>query len=840
MHIVKKKNLHLPKNQNHLPILWENTLTMKNWIDSFLEAKAYVHFIVILGLALISLAFYYPVLSGKTFLQSDIRQYEGMSRQLKEYRTETGKETYWIDNAYGGMPTYQLGAKYPGDFLSPIYSLFRILPRPVHILFLYLFGAYLLLLILKIPWHTALFGALAFGFSTYLLIILQVGHNTKALAVSFFPLVLGGLVMLFRQQYFWGFLLSCLALGMQIRANHYQMTYYLLLLVGVFVLIWGLKAFKEKQLRIYFRSFSLLIISSMLALGFNATPLLATAEYAKFSTRGASELKLEANGNPKEQSTGLDNDYITEYSYGIFESLNLVAPRIQGGGSTEDLGEQHGVYDFLLNQGVRPSQARQFSANIPTYWGSQPILEAPAYIGVTVFFFALLALVYVRSPLRNALGVGILFSLLLTWGKNFSFHTNFFIDFFPFYNKFRAVSSIQVVLEFCFPVLAALGLQWAITKQTKFELIKFLKVIGVPILFLLALLLLKGSLSFTGVNDAYFTEIYGMELVNVIKEARSSIFQEDVIRALIIIILLASLIVYYQLKNAKQSLIIVFSIGILLFDLLGVASRYVNRDAFVNPSRAAVPFQVTGADQAILKDSSRYRVFEPQLGLTGARTAFFHNSLGGYHGAKPRRFEELFEFYNTHQITGVLDFLNVKYVLINDQKENTLQPLNNPNALGNACTVEEIKVVPSPDALLEGLKTTDFSTEALVVDNAYPTDLVMKYDKDSLATIELVQSSPNKLVYEIETKSQQFVVFSEMYYPYGWIASVNGKNSPIVNVNYVLRGLEVPTGISTVTFSFEPLVVTQGLRLRWGSLILFGLILGGIFFMQSRSKTIAA
>lgn len=813
---------------------------MKNWIDSFLETKAYVHLFVIFGLALCSLSFYYPVLSGKTLLQSDIRQYEGMSRQLKDYRAETGEETYWIDNAFGGMPTYQLGAKYPGDFLGPIYSFFRILPRPVHILFLYLFGAYILFLILKIPWHTALFGALAFGFSTYLLIILQVGHNTKALAISFFPLVIGGVVLLFRQHYFWGFLLSCLALGMQIRANHYQMTYYLLLLIGVFVLIWGLNAFKEKQFLIYLRTVGLLITAGILALGLNATPLLATAEYAKFSTRGTSELKLEANGDPKEQSTGLDYDYITEYSYGIFESLNLIAPRIQGGGSSEDLGERHGVYDFLLNQGVRPSQARQFSENIPTYWGAQPILEAPAYIGISVFFFALLAFVYVRSPLRNALAVGILFSLLLSWGKNFPLLTNLFIDYFPFYNKFRAVSSIQVVLEFCFPVLAALGLQWAITKQTKFDLAKFFKVVGVPVFFFLALLLFKGSLSFTGVNDAYFTEIYGAELVNVIKEARSSIFQEDLFRALLITILLAAILIYYQYKNVNKSLILVVSIGVLLFDLLGVSSRYITRDAFVNPSRAAIPFQITGADQAIQQDSSRYRVFEPQLGLTGARTAFFHNSLGGYHGAKPRRFEELFEYYNTHQISGILDFLNVKYVLIADQEQNALQPLNNPRALGNAWIVDKVKVVPSADALLESLKTTDFLSEALVIDNAYPKELLMEYDKDSLTTIELVKSSPDNLVYEIESKSPQFAVFSEMYYPQGWSATVNGKNSPIVNVNYVLRGLEVPSGTSTVIFSFEPQVVIQGTRLRWGSLILFILILGGIYFQQSRTKTLVA
>lgn len=809
---------------------------MKNWIDSFIRNKAYIHIIVVLGFALVSLLFYYPVIYGKTLLQSDIRQYEGMSRQLKDYRAKTAKETYWIDNAYGGMPTYQLGSQYPSDFLSPIYSFFRILPRPTHILFLYLFGAYLLLVILKIPWQTALFGALAFGFSTYLLIILQVGHNTKALAVSFFPFVIAGLILLFRREFFWGLLLTSLALAMQIRANHYQMTYYLLLLVGVFVLVWAIQSFKSKEISSFFRALALLTISGFLALGFNATPLLATAEYADFSTRGKSELKLNPDGSPKEQSTGLDYDYITEYSYGIFESLNLIVPRIQGGGSSEDLGEQHGVYDFLINNGVRPAKARQFSENIPTYWGSQPILEAPAYIGVSVFFFALLAVFYVRSPLRNALLVGVLFSLVLSWGKNFSILTDFFINYIPFYNKFRAVSSIQVVLELCFPLLAALGLQWALTRQNKFDFSRFAKRVGIPILFLIGLLLFKGSLSFSGLNDSYFTEIYGAELVNVIKEARVSIFQEDLIRAILILFFLSALVAYYQFKNANKSLILLMCIGVLLFDLLSVSSRYISRDNFVQPSRAAVPFQITGADRAIQQDSSRYRVYEPQLGLTGARTAYFHNSIGGYHGAKPRRFEELINYYNTHQIPAVLDFLNVKYVLVNDTEENSLQPLNNPNALGAAWAVEKIKVVPTADALLESMKTTDFSSQALVLENSFPDDIPLKYQQDSLTTVNLVEEAPDHLVYQVQADSDQFIIFSEMYYPQGWRATVNGLQTPIINVNYVLRGLKVPAGNSIVEFRFEPEVVVLGTAIRWGSLILFVLLLGTFYFVQSRSQ----
>lgn len=809
---------------------------MKNWIDSFLKIKGPLHVLILFGFVWASLLFYYPLLSGKTLLQSDIRQYEGMSRQLKEYREQTGQETYWIDNAFGGMPTYQLGAKYPGDFLSPVYSFFRILPRPAHILFIYLFGAYILLLILKVPWPSALFGALAFGFSTYLLIILQVGHNTKALAVGFFPFVLGGVVLLFRQKFFWGFLLSSLALGMQIRANHYQMTYYLLLLIGVFMIVWGFKALKENHWRQFLASLGLLFLSGIVSLGFNATPLLATAEYAKFSTRGESELRLDADGTPKTQTDGLDFDYITEYSYGIFESLNLIAPRIQGGGSSEDLGEEHGVYDFLISKGVRPTQAKQFSANVPTYWGSQPILEAPAYIGVSVFFFALLALFYIRSPLRNALAIGILFSLLLSWGKNLSFLTELFINYVPFYNKFRAVSSIQVILELCFPILAALGLDWALTKQPKFDFKKFAKISLAPAIFLIVLLLFKGVFSFVGMNDEYYTQLYGDELVRIIQSARVSVFQEDVLRAVLIMIILAALVFWYQIKNVKKNLVLGIVMGILVLDLLGISTRYISRDAFVSPSRAAVPFQVTGADLAIQQDSSRFRVFEPQMGLTGARTAYFHNTLGGYHGAKPRRFEELFEYYNTHQISGVLDFLNVKYVLIPDEEDKNLQPLANPNAFGNAWMIENLKVVPSADALLEEMKTTNFSKQALIIDQTFPQDLPLEYTKDTLARIELKESAPDHLLYEMQSNVGQFVVFSEMHYPNGWTATINGENTPIHNVNYVLRGLQVPEGESRIEFKFDPPVVAQGALIRWVSLILFLLSLTGLYFIHLRKQ----
>lgn len=811
---------------------------MKKWNKNVLPSTILYHAGVVLGFALVALLFYYPLLSGKTLLQSDIRQYQGMYRQLQEHREATGEETYWIDNAFGGMPTYQLGAKFPADVLQPIYSLFRILPRPAHILFLYLLGVYLVLLILKKPWPVALFGSLAFGFSTYLLIILQVGHNTKALAVSFFPFVFGGVLLLLQKRWFWGVLMSSLALGMQIRANHYQMTYYLLMLLGLLVLVYGYHSLKNKQTKSFLQSLGTLITSGILALGFNATPLLATAEYTDFSTRGKSELKQNADGSPKEQSTGLDFDYITEYSYGIFESLNLIAPRVQGGGSSEDLGTKHGVYDFLIDNGASPNQAREFSKNVPTYWGEQPILEAPAYIGITVFFFALFGFFFSRGPLRTTLALGALFSLLLSWGKNLSFLTAFFVSYFPLYNKFRAVSSIQVVLEFCLPMLAAMGLFHVFYSTQKLELKRFLKIAAIPIVLFAMVLLTQGMLSFSGANDAYFKEIYGTALVSQIREARISIFQSDLFRGILFCVLLTSLIYLYQTKKIKRGLALSLVIGLLIIDLIGISNRYIDREAFVSKRFTNAPFRMTAADQALLQDQDRFRVYEPQLGLTGARTAYFHNALGGYHGAKPRRFEELFEAYSAQQNTGILDFLNVKYILYPEEESGELKPLLNPNALGPAWMVSEIETKATPDALLEALKETDFKTTALVLDHELPADFPKQYTLDSLAQITLIKAKPDQLTYRVQTTTPAFAVFSEMHYPKGWKATLDGKPVPIININYVLRGVQVPANASLIEFRFEPAVIKQGTRLRWLSLGLFAisiLVLGYYQYFKTKS-----
>ena len=807
---------------------------MRKLIDQFLIQQNLKHLAIIFGFGLFSVLFFYPVLSGKKLVQSDIRQYTGMSRQIQDYRENHDEEIYWVDNAFGGMPTYQLGARYPLDFLTPIHKVFQLIPQPAEILFLYLLSAYIFLLIINMPIPIAVFGAFAYGLSTYLLIILQVGHNTKAQALAYMPLVIGGMFLILNNQRLRGFILTVLALSMQIRANHYQMTYYMLLLMLVIGIVYGIQALKCKTFKSFIRQSFLIILAGVLALGLNAPPLLATAEYTQFSTRGETELKLNPDGSAKEKTGGLSKDYITQFSYGIFESFNLLAPRIQGGGSSENLGENSEIYNFLIQNGLPRSQAKSFVSNVPTYWGNQPILEAPAYVGITVIFLAFLALFVVKGRLRNALFGGIILSLLLSWGKNLAFLTNFFIEYFPLYNKFRAVSSIQVILEFCFPVLACLGLYRIFQNPESIQGNKILKWGGSFIMILLIILFSKGFFDFSGAMDEYLREAYGPVLMEQIVVARKSIFNYDLIRAIVYCLVISVIVYYFQKGKLTKNISFVLLIVLMLSDLLSVSQRYIDRELFVSPRQIKNLFVAQEGDKLILEDSSRFRVYEPGIKLSGARTSFFHNSIGGYHGAKPRRFEELFDFFSIHQISGVMDMLNVKYFLI--QENNKQNVIENPNALGEAWAVDTILIEGTADGALESMKTIDFKRQAVVLESEFPDNLEKKYKANQLDKIELVKNHPTHLKYNFEACEDQLLVFSEMYYPKGWSVSIDKQITDFFPINYVLRGLKVPQGNHTIDFKFDPPVIKKGAYIRLISLLIFIAIISLFSYQRLKLK----
>jgi len=779
--------------------------------------KSLIHLYTAIGFAVVSLIFYSPLLEGKKLYQSDINQYEGMSREITDNRDNFSDEIYWIDNAFGGMPTFQLGAKFAYDILAPIHMLFRFIPRPAHTLFLYLLTMYILLMVLKIPWRIAVLGSIAFAFSTYLLIILQVGHNTKALAVSYIPLVVAGLLLLKQHKLLPGFLVSLVAISLQIRANHYQMTYYMLILLGIYFIVYLVDSYRKKDVKDFITYMSLFFLAGILSLGLNAPNILSTYDYSKYSTRSQSELKLNPDGTEKEISTGLDYDYITQYSYGIFESLNLIAPRVQGGASSEDVGEDSDLYEFLIDNNVPKPQAQSFIKSVPTYWGSQPILEAPAYIGASIAFLFILSLFVVKGPFKWWLLISFILSLLLSWGKNFPLLTNLFIDYVPFYNKFRAVSSIQVILEFAVPLLAVIGLNKFLADSDQKNIRRSFAIFSVP---LIILFLFSGSLSFVGLYDNYYSNGYGQEIFNQIIEERKNIFNKDILRAL-----LMGGIIFLTLRFSKSigrnfTFLIVFII--VFVDLYSVNSRYIDKDLFIDKSINT--YQLSEIDNEILLDTLDYRVFNLSTGLSNASSSYYHNSLNGYHAAKLRRFQEYYDYLTFHDNEKLFNSLNVKYLIGKDDQDQD-QLYVNPEALGNAWAVDSLLVLDNPDELLNKLKDTDISKIALGLKNSTPKDLPKIFDSKDLIEIEKVKNSSAHLTYNYNALSDQLIVFSEIYYPSGWEVFVDGDKSNFFDVNYLLRGMLIPKGKHKIEFYFSPKIVNTGINIRIITIIItFSLI----------------
>ncbi len=790
----------------------------------------FTHFCALAFFVVASLAYFYPVLQGKSIEQSDILQFNGMAKEQRDFIKKTQTEPYWTNSAFGGMPTYQLGANYPHNYIKKLDRLIRFLPRPADYLFLYFLGFYILLCCLKVDYRLAILGALAFGFSTYLIIILGVGHNAKAHAIGYLPMLLGGIILTFRKKYLWGFVLTALAMALEIMANHYQMTYYFMLLVLILGIAYFIDAIRQKQLKHFFSSVGILVAAVALGIATNATSLMATKEYADWSTRGPSELTIQPDGTLKENTNGLSKEYITQWSYGIAESLNLFVPRLFGGASLEDLGEDSKAYEYLTSQGLQRSQALQFSSEIPLYWGKQPGTSGPAYIGAVVFFLFILGLFLVKGRLKWWLLGGAVMSLFLSWGKNFSLLTDFMIDYFPLYDKFRAVSSIQVILELCVPILAVMALVRLVNpslgaaKKLNALKLSFFITAGLGIL----LFLLKGSFDFIGQSDSIYQRYYGDEIVNMIKRDREAVYIGDTIRSLIFVVL-ATAIIWLLLKDRiKQTLAIGLLALLITVDLVGVDWRYVNEDNFVRQRRIDRPFQEMAFDKRIKEDKAVFRVYDPGQGFNSARTSYFHQSITGYHAAKPAAMQDLFEFHIFKNNVRVLNMLNVKYVVQQDEEGGSYAALN-PEANGNAWFVEKLHTVTNSDSEIGVLDSLDVKKEAVINVSRFPEIHRTEFQVDSSASISLVNYTPNHLTYRATNPNTGVAIFSEMYYPHGWKAFIDGKETPYFRANYALRALRVPAGDYTVEFKFEPKVVETGSNITLaGSIILGLIILGGI------------
>ena len=799
---------------------------MKISINKVRVRKSLIHLYTAIGFAVISLIFYSPLLDGKKLYQSDINQYEGMSREILENRENFPDEIYWIDNAFGGMPTFQLGAKFAYDILSPFHMLFRFIPRPAHTLFLYLLTMYILLMVLKIPWRIAILGSIAFAFSTYLLIILQVGHNTKALAISYIPLVVAGLVLLRQHKLLPGFLVSLLAISLQIRANHYQMTYYMLILLLIYFIVYLIDSYRKNDLKDYLKYIGVFALAGILSLGLNAPNILTTYDYSKYSTRSQSELTINPDGSEKEKTTGLNYDYITQYSYGIFESLNLVAPRVQGGASSEELGKNSDLYKFLIDNNIPRKQADSFISSVPTYWGNQPILEAPAYVGASVMFLFILALFVVKGPFKWWILISFILSLTLSWGKNFPLLTNLFIDHFPFYNKFRAVSSIQIILEFAVPLLSVIGLHKFLADANLKNIKRSFAVYSVP---LILLLVLGGSFSYSGLYDDYYSSGYGQEIFDQIIDERKNIFNSDVIRALIIGVLVFLTLRFSKLLGRNFTYAIV--LAIVIFDLFNINNRYIDKDLFIDKNINT--YQASEIDNDILADTLDFRVFDMSAGLSNANTSYFHNSVNGYHAAKLKRFQEYYDYLSYHDNQKLFNTLNVKYLIGKDENNND-QLYQNPDAFGNAWAVDSLALVDNYDNLLNQLKDADLREVGFALNKSISIETSRNYNPSDLIKLEKIKNSSSHISYNFESLSEQLIVFSEIYYPSGWQVYLNGEKTNYFDINYLFRGMVVPKGDHLIEFHFSPKIVKTGINIRIITIIITFSIIALMLYRENK------
>ncbi len=492
------------------------------------------------------------------------------------------------------------------------------------------------------------------------------------------------------------------------------------------------------------------------------------------------------------------------------------------------MGKDYKAYEYFTNQGQPPGKALEFSSGLPLYWGDQPIVAGPAYVGAIIFFLFVLGIILVKGKKKWWLLIGAILSLMLSWGKNFPLLTDFMIDYFPLYNKFRAVSSIQVVLELCLPVLGILGL-WelfkaSVDKKEKLNALKwcFFITLGLGIF----IFLIKGFFSFEGLRDEVYRGYFGDDVMTMIKRDREAVYINDTIRSLVYVVLAAAALWFFIKERIGKNLLVIALGALILFDLVGVDLRYVNEDDFVRQHEVNEPFQASQIDQLIQQDDSIFRVFDPEEGVNGSRTSYFHKSIGGYHAAKPRALQDLFEYHLYQNNLQVLNMLNVKYIIQKDEDGKSF-PAINPDANGNAWFVDQLLPVSSADEEIMKLKDFNSKKQAVINTKTYPTQTKLRFEVDSLANIGLVEYRPDYLKYKSSNANDGFAVFSEMYYPSGWDAFIDGKPEPHFKVDYALRGMKVPAGTHEIEFKFEPQVIEQGSQIALAANILLGLIVVG-------------
>jgi hypothetical protein len=799
------------------------------------------HIIAVVIFVIIGFIYYPDVFKGYVMKQHDYDTYRGMSKEIVDYREATGEEALWTNRMFGGMPAYLISVQYPNQ--KPLAFIHRALmlwtPRPVSFLVLSMLMAYFAFLMFGVRQWLSVVGAVAYAFSSYFLIVVEAGHITKMLALAYMPIVIASIYYAYKKNKWVGTVVFAFALALQILVNHLQITYYTMMTAGVMILFIFIDYLKQKALKEFLIRSALLVIAVVFAIGSNFPSLYLTYEYGKYSTRGKSELTF----NKENKTSGLDKDYITQWSYGVDETMTLLIPDFMGGASVGELDQNSNTYNFLTKKvGYPPSQAKQVIKQMPTYWGTQPFTSGPVYVGAIIVFLFIMGFFLIKDNTRWWILLATILSIMLAWGKNFMPLTDFFIDYVPGYDKFRSVSMILVIAEFTMPLFAILTLNKILySKLTKEEILKALKysfiIVGGLLLFIA--LFAGGLFSFEALTDQAYIKQGAVDFVNALREDRKEMLVGDAWRSFIFVLLAAAGIFLYLKKTLDKKYLIIFVGALILIDLWGLDKRYVNSDDFVRETKDKVPYPLTPQIAQILQDTTLdYRVFNLTVSpFNDASTSYYVNSIGGYHGAKMKRYQELIDFCISKNNMNVLNMLNTKYFIV-PTKDGQAVVQQNPNALGNVWFVQEYKLVPNADSEITALCNFNPAKTAIVDKRFEKYIRDWKYVPDPQASIKLVSYAPNKLVYEYNAKTPQFAVFSEIYYPKGWNAYVDGKLMPHFRVNYVLRAMILPAGNHKVVFKFEPKGYFVGYKVAYVFVILLFVFAGVVIYLAYKEKLV--
>jgi len=805
--------------------------------QSFFKRNQTVFLAIIVFFA-ISYLYFSPILEGKVIKQSDVENLKGGFTEIRHYKETTGNYALWSNSMFCGMPTYLMWLGYPSNIAGKLMDWYNlILPNPINTIFLYLVGFFILLRTLKMNVWLSVMGAVAFTFSSYNFAIIAAGHTNKAIVIGLFAPTIAGIIMAYRNELLKGATVTALALALQIKANHYQMSYYLAIAIGIYVIVQFIYAIKDKTIANFFKSSAVLAGAAALAIAVNITPLLLTEEYAKESIRGKSELTLD----PKASKDGLSEEYAFEYSYGVGESFTLLIPNFNGGASAGALSKDSETYKFLKDRNV--PNAPQIIKQLPLYWGDQAFTAGPIYFGAIVLFLFILGFFIVQRKEKWWILATVVLTLALSWGKNFLFLSDFFFNHFPYYNKFRAVSSILTVTSLLVPLMAAFAVEEIInTKENSKALLKkvrnaFFVVGGLALLFAV-MPGLAGSFINETRDKASFGESYE-QLISAISADRESLLRMDALRSFAFILIGAGLLYAFISKKIKSNYLLIGLALTITIDMWTVDKRYLNNDNFGKKVRnldTEVP--PNAIDLEILKDPAMYyRVYNLTVNpFTDGNTSRYHKSIGGYHAAKLKRYQELIENQISKGNMNVLSMLNTKYFITAPQGSNQAIPQTNPMACGNAWFINDIKYVANADS--EMLALTNFDPKQTVfIDQRFKERVgTMNLKKDSSANIALTYYSPDTLNYTSNTAAESFAVFSEIYYEKGWNAYVDGQKTDHFRVNYVLRGMKIPAGKHEVSFRFEPANYFLGEKIAGVSSILLLLLVAGNLFMAYKKN----